>query len=479
MARPEFDIVVIGGGAGGLVVAAGGAALGAKVALVEKNKMGGDCLWYGCVPSKTLLKSARVAYEMRHADRWALAPHDAKPDLASVMERVARVIRSIEPNDSPERFRGLGVDVVLGDGRFADDETFEVDGRRLTAKTFVLATGSRPAIPSMPGLDSIRYLTNETIFDLREAVPQLIVVGGGAVGCEMAQAFRRLGSNVTVIDIAPSILPNEDADLASVVFRQLESEGVAFRLGTSIAQVAPGADPRAGAVRVTLRRADATVEMLAASHLLVATGRKPNIDRLGLDAAGVHVHDGRLELDGLRTTNPNIYAIGDAAGGLQFTHVAEHHAGIVLRHALFHMKWTQPSAIVPWCTYTDPELARVGMSETEAHKSGVDHRVYRFPFEDVDRARTDGSTEGFAKLVTDPRGKLLGAAIVGAHAGELIAEYTLALTKGMSAKDLSGVIHAYPTLAQINRRVADERLRESLTASAKSWIRRIFRLQGA
>ena len=475
MTRPEFDIVVIGGGAGGLVVAAGGAALGAKVALVEKNRLGGDCLWYGCVPSKTLLRSARLAYEMRNADRWSLPPTPVEPDLARVMERVAGVIRSIEPNDSPERFRGLGVDVILGAGRFVAPDTFDVNGRRLTATTFVIATGSRPAVPHLPGIDDVPYLTNETVFDLREPVPSLIVVGAGPIGSELAQAFRRLGSEVSVVDIAPQILPREDPDAAAVVMQQLRSEGVRHHLGATVV----GFAGRGNHVRVTVRAADESVSVLAGTHLLLAAGRTANIEGLGLDAAGVRVEGARLVLDDrLRTTNRRIYAIGDVAGGYQFTHLAEHHAGIVLRHAIFRMKWTKPSPVVPWCTYTDPELARVGLSETEARGSGVAHRIYRFAFDEIDRARADGATAGFAKLVTDPKGKLLGAAIVGAHAGELIAEYALALSKGMRAGDISGAIHAYPTLAQINRRVADQRLKEGLTPRARTWIQRIFGLRG-
>ena len=475
MARPEFDIVVIGGGAGGLVVAAGGAALGAKIALVEKHKMGGDCLWYGCVPSKTLIKSARIAHNMRHADRWSLEAVNPKPDLAKVMERVAGVIRSIEPNDSPERFRGLGVDVILGSGQFVAPDAFEVDGRRLTARTFVVATGSRPAVPKLPGIDGTPYLTNETVFDLREPVPSLIVIGAGPIGSEMAQAFRRLGSEVAVVDIAPQILPREDADLADVVFKQMRAEGIRHHLGASIL----GFSGRKGDVRATVRLADGTPTVLVGSHLLLAAGRLANVEGLGLDAAGVRLEQGRIVVEGgLRTTNRNIYVIGDAAGGYQFTHMAEHHAGILLRHAIFRMKWAKPSLVVPWCTYTDPELARVGLSETEARQRGVAHRVYRFAFEEIDRARAEGETEGFAKIVTDPRGKLLGAAIVGPHAGELIAEYVLAVAKGMNAKDLTGVIHAYPTLAQINRRVADQRLKEGLTPSSKRWIQRLFGLQG-
>jgi pyruvate/2-oxoglutarate dehydrogenase complex dihydrolipoamide dehydrogenase (E3) component len=475
MARPEFDIAIIGGGAGGLVVAAGGAALGAKVALVEKHRLGGDCLWTGCVPSKTLLRSAKLAHEMRHADRWALQPAHAQPDLARVMERVAGVIREIEPNDSPERFRGLGVEVFLAEGRFVAPDAFEVEGRRLTATTFVIATGSRPAIPRLPGIDAVPYLTNETVFDLRENVPSLVVVGAGPIGCEMAQAFQRLGSEVDVVDVAPHILPREDPDVAAVVLQQMQAEAVRFHLGASIL----GFAGRKGDVRATVRAADGDVRELAGKHLLLAAGRAANLEGLGLDAAGVDVERGRLVLeDGLRTTNPRIYAIGDVAGGLQFTHLAEHHAGIVLRHAIFRMTWTKPSTVVPWCTYTDPELARVGLSETEARQSGVAHEVHRFPFAEIDRARAEGATAGFAKILTDPKGKLLGAAIVGAHAGELIAECAFALQRGMRLDAVADVIHAYPTLAQINRRVADQRRKAQLTPRARAWIQRLFRLRG-
>ncbi len=473
--RPEFDIVVIGGGSGGLVVAAGGAALGAKVALVERHRLGGDCLWTGCVPSKALLASARVAHAMREAGRWALTPADPQPDLARVMARVRAVIAEIEPHDSPERFRGLGVDVVFGAGRFVAPDAFEVAGRRLTARTFVIATGSRPAVPPIPGRAEVPYLTNETLFDLREPVPALAVIGAGPIGCEMAQAFRRLGSAVDVIDVVPGLLPREDADCAAVVRDALAAEGVRFHLGTTVTRAAGAA----GAIALSLRDPDGHERTLYATHVLVAAGRTANVDGLGLDAAGVRTGDGRLVVDaGLRTTNPRVYAVGDAAGGLQFTHVAEHHAGVVLRRALFRLWWTRPSPVVPWCTYTDPELARVGLSEADARQRGRPHRVYRFAFADVDRARTDGETAGFAKIVTDPKGRLLGAAIVGPHAGELIAECALAIAKGLAAKDVAGVIHAYPTLASIARRVADQRLKEGLTPTAKTWLRRVFGLRG-
>ena len=476
MAKPEFDIVVIGGGAGGLVVAAGGAALGAKVALVEKHKMGGDCLNYGCVPSKTLLKSAKVAHLMRTAADYNIPPHAPTPDIAHVMERVADVIRGIEPTDSPERFRGLGVDVTFGDGKFVSPDCFEVNGRKLTARTFVIATGSRPAVPPIPGLDGVPLLTNETVFGLREQVPSIIIIGSGPIGCEMAQAFARLGTRVHVVDMAAQTMPREDADLAAVVQHQMEKEGVECHFNASIGRVEGSRHD----IRMFIKDQSGAQFSLQATHLLVAAGRRANVEGLGLDAAGVALDKGRSVSDEtLRTTNPHVFVCGDVAGGLQFTHLAGHHAGILLRNAIFRMRWVKPSVHVPWCTYTDPELARIGMSESEAVKNGVAHKVYKFGYEEIDRARTEGETEGFAKVVTNPKGKILGAAIVGPHAGEAIHEYVLAVNKGMNLKELSAIIHIYPTFAEINKRVADQRLKEGLTPKSKAWIQRIFGLQGA
>ena len=477
MAKPEFDIVVIGGGAGGLVVAAGGAALGAKIALVEKHKMGGDCLNYGCVPSKTLLKSAKIAHQMRTADHWNIPPHSPEPDIAHVMNRVEQVIAGIAPNDSVERFQGLGVDVMLGDGKFIAPDCFEVNGRKLTARTFVIATGSRPGVPPIPGLDSVRYLTNETVFDLREQVPTMIVIGGGPIGCEMAQAFCRLGTKVTIVDMGPQILPREDNDLVRVVQNQMQHDGVTFINDIKIVRV----EKSDGAgIRMIIQGKDGAERTLAATHLLVAAGRRVNIEGLGLEAAGVDVQKGRITCDEtLRTTNPHIYVCGDVAGGAQFTHIAGHHAGVFLRHAIFRMGWAKPSVHIPWCTYTDPELARIGLSEAEAKKAGTEFKVYKFGFDEIDRARAEGETEGFAKVITDPKGKILGAAIVGPHAGDIISEYVLAVNKGMNLKELAGIIHIYPTFAEINKRVADQRLKEGLTPNSKAWIQRIFGLQGA
>lgn len=481
MATPEFDICVIGGGAAGLVVAAGGAALGAKVALVEKHEggMGGDCLHYGCVPSKTLLRSAKVAHQMRHADRYALSPAVPRIDIARVMQRVAGVIASIEPNDSPERFRSLGVDVIFGVGQFADPGTFAVGTRKLTARNFVIATGSRPAVPPIPGLNEIPFLTNETVFKLNESVPSLIVIGAGPIGCEMAQAFVRLDSKVNVVDLSATLLPREDTDLATIIRKQMESDGIAFHLDVTPTKT----EGKSGAISLWIKHKNGNEIKLDASHLLVAAGRKVNIEDLGLDAAGVRVDNGRIVSDAtLRTSNKNIYLCGDVAGSFQFTHMAEHHAGVVLRNILnpLPIKFAKAEdRVIPWCTFTDPELARVGVSEAEAKQRNIPHRVYKFPFEEMDRARADGQTEGFAKIITDPKGVILGAAIAGPHGGELIHEYVLAIAKRMTANDLSGIIHVYPTLAQINRRVADQRRKESLTPTAKKWIMRLAGLRGA
>ncbi len=473
--KPEFDLCIIGGGAAGLSVAAGGAMLGAKAALVEKRALGGDCLYYGCVPSKTLLHSAKVAHTFREAHRFGIPAYYPEIAMRDVMARVQSVIRTIEPHDSPERFRGLGVDVIFGSGRFIDPHTFQVGDRLLTAKHFVLATGSRPAIPPVERLDQVPYLTNETIFALKEKVEHLIVLGAGPIGLELAQAFRRLGSRVDVVEMAPQALPREDGDMAEIVAGQLRQEGVRLHLGHRLLQVAG----YPGTIRLRIQDSEGPEQWLSGTHLLVATGRKANVEDLGLDIAGVWLENGRPVTDNrLRTSNPRIYACGDVAGPYLFTHMASHHAGVVLRNTLFRWPARVEEQVIPWCTFTDPELARVGLSETEAKNQGIPHKVYTFPFDGLDRAQTDGTTVGRAKILTNPRGKLLGATLAGPHAGELIHEYVLALAKGMKASDLAGVIHIYPTLAEINRRVAEQHLKAALTPVRRRWMKRLFGLRG-
>ncbi len=473
--KTDYDLCIIGGGAAGLVAAAGAATLGAKVVLVEKKALGGDCLRYGCIPSKTLIHSAKVADTIRNAGRFGIGGQSPSVDLSAVMQRVQSVIEHIEPNDSPERFAALGVEVIFGAGRFTAPDVFAVNDRLLYAKKFVIATGTRPAIPPLTGLEHTPYLTNETLFSVQEEIRHLLVLGAGPIGCEMAQSLARLGSRVTLFDLAPRLLPREDEDMSAVVGAQFKQESIDLHLGIQVIKV----ERNNGEQQVLLEHPKQGQYWLSGSHLLIAAGRKANLDSLGLEQTGVELNDGRLKLDArLRTSNKNIYACGDVAGPYLFTHMAEHQAGVVLRNALFHWPSKVQTRNIPWCTYTDPELARVGLSESEALQQGIAHRVYRFPFADIDRAVTEGETGGMAKIITTPRGKLLGACIVGPHAGELIAEYVLAISKGMKAGDLSNTIHIYPTLAQINRRVADQRLKEALTPKRKQWLKWIFGWRG-
>lgn len=458
-------------------MAAGAATLGAKVALIEKRALGGDCLYYGCVPSKSLLHAAGIAHTMRRAPHYGIGGSAPAVAIGDVMRRVQGVIATLRVNDSPERFRAMGVQVMFGDGRFTGHACFQVNGRDVTAKSFVIATGSRAVIPALAGLDTVPYLTNENVFSLDEPVPELIVLGAGPAGMEMAQSFARLGSRVQVVQDVDRVLPRDDPDLTAVVMQQLTEEGVRFHLHSTAVRVSGGA----GDIKVTVKNDRGETRVVEGSHLFIAVGRRANLESLGLDSAGVDLDDTghHVATDArLRTSNRSIYACGDTVGPYMFTHMAEHHGGVILRNALFRLPARVEKRAVPWCTFTDPELARVGMSETEARRQGRAYRVYTFAFHNVDRAQVQGETAGFAKIVTAPRGRLLGAALVGPRAGELIHEYALAVARGMTAADLSQVIHIYPTLAQINRKVADERLKQNLTPARKKWIKRLLRLRG-
>jgi len=468
----EYDLCIIGGGAAGLVTAAGAAALGANVILIEKNKLGGDCLYTGCVPSKALVHSANVAYGVKTAKQAGLSARLTAVKQSKVMQRVADVIKRIEPNDSPERFRAMGVEIVFSEAAFIDGETLSAGERTITARHFVLATGSRQAIPDIVGLETIDYFTHETIFNIKENIAHLIILGGGPIACELGQSFSRLGSTVSII-ARSGILPREDNDMSTVVQQQFEAEGIALYSNTDVSQVIK--TEQGLAVQLN----DAEMTTIEGSHLLIATGRKANVEGLGLAQAGVVIEDGRLKLDGrLRTTNRHIFACGDVAGPYLFTHMAEHQAGIVLRNTLFRLPVKSQTKGIPWCTFTSPELARVGLSEQEARTQGIRHHVYSFPFDEIDRAITDDQTAGMAKIIISPRGKILGACIVGPRAGELIAEYALAMSAGLKLSALSKTIHVYPTLAQLNRRVADQRLKAGLTPSRKKWMKRLFGLRG-
>ena len=438
----KYDIVIIGGGSAGLVVASAAAQLKAKVALVERNKLGGDCLWFGCVPSKSLIHASRVAYQVKNAARFGIYTEPPEIEFAKVTGHVQQVIANIQPHDSPERFRGLGVEVIFGEGKFIDKKTFEVDGQQLTARAFVIATGSRPAIPSVEGLHSADFLTNEKVFDLKERPNSLVIIGAGPIGCELGQAFSRLGSNVTIISSKSHILPKEEPEAALVVQKQFESEGINILK-----------EVRAEKVEVVDGKKQVTAggKNIIVDEILVAGGRLPNIESLNLEVAGVEVgKPGIIVNEKLQTTNSKIYACGDVIGGYQFTHVAGYEAVVALTNALFFPISKVNYRVIPWATFTDPELARVGLTEKQAkERYGDDVCVLKQPFSGVDRAQAEAATTGFGKIITKGNGEILGAHLVGISAGELIHEIVLAMSHKLPVSALTG-IHVYPTLSEVN-----------------------------
>jgi len=449
------DICVIGAGSGGLSVAAAAAAFGVPVVLIEKGKMGGDCLNYGCVPSKALLAAAKHAQAMRAGAAFGVAPQRPAVDFVKVHGHVHGAIAAIAPNDSKERFAGLGVRVIEGEARFKDKQTVAVGDFEVKARRFVVATGATPAAPPIPGLDQVAYLTNETVFDLTVCPEHLFIIGGGPVGLEMAQAFRRLGAGVTVLEAATP-LANEDPECAGILLDQLAREGIAIRAGTNVLRVEPGAR-----LRVVVAAAN-NEETIEASHLLVATGRRPNLDGLDLAAAGIKTGPRGIRVNKrLRTSNRRVYAVGDVAGGPQFTHLANYHAGLVIRNVLFRLRARVNSNIVPRVIYTDPELAHVGIGDTQAGKRRI--RVLRWPYHENDRAQAERETRGHIKVVTTTRGRILGATIVGAHAGELIVPWTLAVTQGLNIRAFAEIVMPYPTLSEIGKRAALTYFAGSLT----------------
>lgn len=468
LAEPiSCDICVIGAGSGGLSVAAAAAAFGQKVVLIEKHKMGGDCLNYGCVPSKALIAAGKRAHAMRTSLPFGIRPVDPLIDHAAVRDHVKGVIAAIEPNDSVERFAGLGVQVILGPGRFVDKETVVVGERRIKARRFVIATGSSPVVPPIPGLDGVPYFTNESIFDSGALLEHLIIIGGGPIGLEMAQAHRRLGSRVTVLE-GMKAFGKDDPELAAVVLKQLAAEGVEIREGTLVTAAEATAS---GGVRVTVKTGDKT-EQIEGSHILVAAGRRPNMSDLGLDAAGIkHDKKGITVDSGLVTSNSRVFAIGDVTGGLQFTHVANYHAGIVIRRALFRLPAKVDNDRVPWVTYTEPELAHVGLTEAEAARRKISVNVLRWPYHENDRAQAERETHGHVKVVTDRKGRILGASIAGAQAGEVIQMWSLAISQGLKIKAMTEWISPYPTLSEINKRAA---YRYFGTAAANPVVRKVI-----
>ncbi len=452
------DICIIGGGSGGLSVAAGAVQMGASVVLFERGLMGGDCLNYGCVPSKAMLAAGHAAAAARGAARFGVSLPEPNVDFGKVHAHVRDVIAGIEPHDSVERFEELGVRVIQAQATFADARTITGGGFRVQARRFVIATGSSAMIPPIAGLDSTPYLTNESIFDLTERPDHLFVVGGGPIGCELAEAHRNLGADVTLIEAA-RLLGNEDEEAADVLRAHLTGIGVSLIEGAVVKQTA-GSE---GSVRLTVER-DGAQQQIEGSHLLVAAGRSPNINGLGLEAAGIKHGRAGIEVDaGLKTSNRKVYAIGDVAGGLQFTHVAGYHASIVIRSALFRMPAKADHTAVPRVTYTDPELAHVGLLEREARaQHGEKLRVLKWPYQENDRARAERTTDGFIKVMTLKNGKVLGATIVGKGAGDLIQTWAMVIAQKIKIGAVASSIVAYPTLGEIGKRAAGSFFTETL-----------------
>lgn len=446
----KTDICVIGAGSGGLSVAAGAAQLGASTVLIEKARMGGDCLNTGCVPSKALLAAAKAAQTMRTSGKFGVSASGFSVDFAKAMDHVQGVIAAIAPNDSVERFTGLGCTVIQAEARFISPAEVEAGGDIIQARRFVIATGSRAAIPPIEGLDQTPYLTNESIFENRTCPDHLIILGAGPIGMEMGQAHRRLGARVTIIEMARA-LTREDPELAAAAIKALRDEGVAIVENTELVSVAREEN---GAISV-LARNKTGEQRIIGSHLLAAAGRIPNIEGLNLEAANIVFDRKGIKINaGLRTTNRRVYAIGDVTGGPQFTHVAGHQAGLVIRSALFRTPAKFDPRYVPRVTYTDPEVAQVGMTEADALSARISHRVLRWHFSENDRAQAERRTEGLAKVIIGKGGFILGAGLAGANAGELLQPWILAMTRKQKIGAMTGLIAPYPTLGEINKRIA-------------------------
>jgi pyruvate/2-oxoglutarate dehydrogenase complex dihydrolipoamide dehydrogenase (E3) component len=462
------DLCVIGAGSGGLSVAAAAAQFGVPVVLIEKGRMGGDCLNYGCVPSKALLAAGKRAEAVRTASTFGIDVIEAQIDHRGVHDHVHGVIAAIAPNDSIERFTGLGVRVIQANASFLDKFTVEAGRVLVRARRFVIATGSMPVIPSIPGLDEVPYFTNETIFDVSERIQHLIVLGGGPIGLELGQAHRMLGSHVTIFDTA-DLLAREDPEAAAVLLKRLEETQVVMYPKTRIERV----ERSVQGVAVHFHHGGENV-IIKGTHLLVATGRKPNLKSLSLDRAEVAYDENGIKVnDQLRTTNRKIYAVGDVVGGQQFTHLANYHAGIVIRNALFRLKPDASAANIPRVIYTEPELAQIGLTEAEAHKRYRRIRIYRWPYADNDRAQCERETDGFIKVITRRDGTILGCTIVGAQAGELIQMWVVAMAKEIRIGDLISLVLPYPTLSELSKRVAYAYYQPTLT---KGWLRSIIGL---
>ena len=468
----DYNLVVIGAGSAGLVTSYIAATVKAKVALVEKNKMGGDCLNTGCVPSKALIRSARMLSYFKRAEEFGIRRTEADFDFADVMDRVHRIIGKIEPHDSVERYTSLGVDVIQGAAKIVSPWTVEVDGRTVTTRAVVVATGSSPLVPPIEGLEKVDYLTSDNLWALRELPKRLVVLGGGPIGCEMTQAFARFGAHVTQVEMGPRIMPREDEEVSAFVKRRFEGEGVRVLTNHAAKRVKVEDDRKV----LVCEQGESPVE-IEFDAILVAVGRKADVKGFGLEELGVRLDTkGTIETDPfLRTNFPNIFCAGDVAGPFQFTHTAAHQAWYAAVNALFGQfrKYRADYRVIPWCTFTDPEVARVGLSEAEAKEKKIEYEVARFELGELDRAIAEGEEHGWVKVLTPPgKDKILGVAIVGAHAGDLLAEFVLAMKHGIGLNKILGTIHAYPTLAEANKMAAGAWKKQHVPEKLLGWVER-------
>lgn len=469
-ARFDDNMIVIGAGSGGLVASLIAATVRARVSLVERDKMGGDCLNTGCIPSKALIRSSRIADYLRRAPEFGLTPVSVGVDFPAVMQRVQGIIRRIEPHDSVERFTGLGVNCIQGEARIVSPWEVEINGQRRSARHIVIASGARPFVPPVPGLSEMDYLTSDSLWDLQEMPARLLVMGAGPIGCELAQSFARLGSEVTLVDMAPHVLPREDGDVSSLVEAALSASGV-----TVLCNHRAVGFSHEGDENIASFDCDGEERSLSFDRVLVAVGRKANTEDLGLEELGIELtRTGTLEVDEyLRTSIPTIYACGDVAGPYQFTHMASHQAWFAAVNALFgrFRKFKVDYSVVPWATFTDPEVARVGLNETDAREQGVACELTRYELDDLDRAIADGEARGFIKVLTPPgKDRILGVTIVGYHAAELLAEYVLAMKQGIGLNKILGTIHVYPTLSEANKFAAGEWRKAHKPEALLDWV---------
>jgi pyruvate/2-oxoglutarate dehydrogenase complex dihydrolipoamide dehydrogenase (E3) component len=466
----EYHLIVIGAGSGGLVTAAGAAGLGTKVALIEKHRMGGDCLNTGCVPSKALIRAAKLAHDARTAHRFGFAPHTFDINMDEVMRSVRGAQETLAHHDSVERFTSLGVDVHLGEYRFVSPHEVSNGQETLRAKRIVIATGAAPFVPPIKGLSDIPYLTSDTVWNLHTVPKRLVVLGGGPIGAELTQAFARLGSTVSIVEMLDRLLIREDQAVSDLMRARFEREGIAVHVQSKATEVQQSADGYA----LTIVDPQGQEQSIPFDQILVSVGRAPNVAHLNLEAAGVQYSPKGIAVDAyLRSSARHIYACGDVVGPYQFTHTADFQARLILRNALFPGKSKIDYRVVPWCTFTEPEVARVGLNETDAQTQEVPYDRYTYALSDLDRAVCDREDEGFITVLTKKGSdQLLGVTLVGAHAGDLIHELALALHQNIGLKQIASMIHIYPTMAEVSKRIADTFQRTRLTPSTKRWLKR-------